>query len=86
MSHTSKFKKWYKERCGHPLGVNLGMKAVNELTEENAKLWEALEQSSEILRRQLSQYYYKDEVSMLNQYESNKQLLNQLKEQNNDNV
>ena len=54
------------------------------LTEENAKLREALEQSSEVLRRQLSQYYYKDEVAMLNQYESNKQLLNQLKDQSND--
>lgn len=56
----------------------------DRLTEENAKLREALEQSSEVLRRQLSQYYYKDEVAMLNQYESNKKILNQLKDQNND--
>lgn len=56
----------------------------SQLTEENAKLREALEKSSEVLRRQLSQYYYKDEVTMINQYESNKRLLNQLKDQNND--
>jgi uncharacterized protein with PIN domain len=64
--------------------AELGAELARRLTEENAKLREALEQSSEVLRRQLSQYYYKDEVSMLNQYESNKQLLNQLKGQDND--
>ena len=40
MSEAKKFKDWYKDRCGHPLGVNLGMKAVNELEQENAELRE----------------------------------------------
>jgi len=48
VSATKKFKGWYKDRCGHPLGVNLGMKAVNELEQENADLREALH-SNELL-------------------------------------
>ena len=38
MSDAKKFKEWYGDRCGHPLGVNLGMKAVIELEQENAEL------------------------------------------------
>lgn len=61
-------------------------RAINNhdrMVEEIAELREALEKSSEVLRRQLSKYYYKDEVAMLNQYESNKKLLNQLKDRAN---
>ncbi len=31
MSDTEIFKRWHKERMGHPLGVQLGISAVREL-------------------------------------------------------
>ena len=42
MSSTEKFNKWHSERMGHPLGVQLGKSAVEELTEENKQLREHL--------------------------------------------
>ncbi|UYE90977.1 hypothetical protein [Vibrio phage vB_VaS_L1] len=38
MSKAEEFREWYKSRMGHDIGVILGIEAVNELTEENAKL------------------------------------------------
>lgn len=63
--------------------INYAVLNHDRMVEEIAELREALEKSSEVLRRQLSKYYYKDEVAMLNQYESNKKLLNQLNDRAN---
>lgn len=45
VSSVNKFLNWYRERCGHPLGVNLGFKAVSELQKENAELRDMLKKS-----------------------------------------
>lgn len=43
MKHTEVFNRWHSERMGHPLGVQLGKSAVDELKEDNAELREALQ-------------------------------------------
>jgi hypothetical protein len=50
----------------------------DRLVEENKSLREALKESNEVFRRNLSKYFYKDEVSMLSALEKNKQLLSEL--------
>lgn len=50
----------------------------DRLVSENARLRDALNESNEVFRRNLSKYFYKDEVSMLNTLERNKKLLTEL--------
>ena len=69
MSDTQKFEEWYKARCGHPLPVNLGMKAVLELKQENAELREVLQQHRRFCIEVVSGY---EGVKF---YEKTKQLL-----------
>jgi hypothetical protein len=38
MSDTEIFKRWHKERMGHPLGVQLGISAVKELEAQIEKM------------------------------------------------
>lgn len=40
MTEAQLFKKWHSERMGHPIGVHLGVNAVNELEKEVAELRE----------------------------------------------
>ncbi len=42
MTEAQLFKKWHSERMGHPIGVHLGINAVNELEQEHAKTKEQL--------------------------------------------
>ncbi len=45
MSDTEIFKRWHKERMGHPLGVQLGISAVKELEGDIDLLKAMLEQT-----------------------------------------
>lgn len=75
MSKAEKFMEWHKSRMGHNIGVMLGIEAVNELTEENAKLREVLYDVMECVNQD----------SWNTRCDDAKQLLTELKEQNNDN-
>lgn len=75
MSNTDKFNKWHSERLGGPLGVMLGKKAVDELTEENKQLRDALERSNFAFKVNLARTNVKCEQSMIEALERNNQLL-----------
>ena len=81
MNDTERFNKWVSERMGHPLGVYLGINAVNELTEENKKLKQ--DRDNAISKMSKSWQHNSDDrpslisdfVDMANrQFEENKQL------------
>lgn len=52
MGKTIKFKKWCSERMGHPIGVELGRDAVQELELENKRLMEI----NEAMHKQVAGY------------------------------
>lgn len=76
MSKAEKFREWHKSRMGHDIGVMLGIEAVNELSEENAKL-------REMLKAAVDDVDSYGEFTVYN-HKKAKDLLKQLKDQNND--
>ena len=57
MEKTIKFKKWCSERCGHPLGILMGLDAVVELQIENKRLAECNDEMYKALQSILDSPY-----------------------------